>query len=189
MKRWFYIMAFGLFSLAVFAQAPQQAPQGGRGNRARQQAGAAQQPTFQVAPERQKQFEEMQLKRIAFFTKEIGLTPEEAQSFWPVYNEITFKRWRINHELSRLLRPVRENSNRTIDYEKINKRILQLREENADLDRQCYEKMSAILGQEKLFKYYLAEDVFTRDILNNFERPANPQPANPQPVKPAPQNQ
>lgn len=178
-------MAFGLLSLAVFAQAPQQTPQGGRGNRGRQQAVAPQQPSsFQVAPERQKQFEEMQLKRIAFFTKEIGLTPEEAQSFWPVYNEITLKRWRINHELRRLLRPVRENTGRTVDYEKINKRILQLREENASLDRQCYEKMGAILGQEKLFKYYLAEDVFTRDILNNFERPDRPQP-----TKPAQQNQ
>lgn len=175
-------MAFGLVSLAVFAQTPRPSNQESRANRNRQAQTAADQPRPAANPERQKQFEEMQLKRIAFFTKEIGLTPDEAQLFWPVYNDITLKRWRINHELRRCLRPARANADsKPVDYEKINKRILQLREENAALDRQCYEKMSAILGQEKLFKYYLAEDVFTRDILNNFERPAQPQQPKEQP--------
>jgi hypothetical protein len=35
--------------------------------------------------ERQKRFEDMKAKRAAFFTERIGLTPEEAEKFWPVY--------------------------------------------------------------------------------------------------------
>lgn len=30
--------------------------------------------------------EEIKSQKIAFFTNKIGLTPEEAQVFWPIYN-------------------------------------------------------------------------------------------------------
>ena len=32
--------------------------------------------------------EKMQSSKIAFLTMEIGLTPAEAQNFWPIYNTI-----------------------------------------------------------------------------------------------------
>ena len=31
--------------------------------------------------------DEIQSQKIAFFTQELDLTPQEAQAFWPVYNE------------------------------------------------------------------------------------------------------
>ena len=33
--------------------------------------------------------EKMMAEKIAFLTLEVGLTPEEAQAFWPVYNQIS----------------------------------------------------------------------------------------------------
>ena len=35
--------------------------------------------------------EKIQSEKIAFLTTEIGLTPEEAQAFWPVYNQALIK--------------------------------------------------------------------------------------------------
>ena len=32
--------------------------------------------------------ERMMSEKIAFFTTEIGISPEEGQAFWPVYNEV-----------------------------------------------------------------------------------------------------
>ena len=33
--------------------------------------------------------EKMQSVKIAFLTTEIGLTPTEAQNFWPIYNSVS----------------------------------------------------------------------------------------------------
>jgi hypothetical protein len=119
---------------------------------------------------RQNQWEEMQLKKIAYFTDKIGLTPEEAQSFWPIVNDIQYRSFAINHEMMRLIRiPRQERENKEIDYEKINTRMAELRQQQADLDKERYIKLKAILSPEKLYKYYLAEEGFSRELLRSFD--------------------
>lgn len=119
---------------------------------------------------RQNQWEEMQLKKIAYFTDKIGLTPEEAQSFWPIVNDIQYRSFAINHEMMRLIRiPRQEREKKEIDYEKINTRMAELRQQQADLDKERYIKLKAILSPEKLYKYYLAEEGFSRELLRSFD--------------------
>ena len=42
--------------------------------------------------------EKIQSEKIAFLTLEIGLTPQEAQVFWPVYNEINEEKDKAMYE-------------------------------------------------------------------------------------------
>lgn len=44
--------------------------------------------------------EAIMAEKIAYFTKELQLTPEEAQQFWPVYNQL----WNKKKELHRICR-------------------------------------------------------------------------------------
>lgn len=44
--------------------------------------------------------EAIMAEKIAYFTKELQLTPEEAQQFWPVYNQL----WDKKKELHRICR-------------------------------------------------------------------------------------
>ncbi|MCK5170615.1 MAG: hypothetical protein KAQ75_12115, partial [Bacteroidales bacterium] len=39
--------------------------------------------------------QEIKSQKIAFFTDKIGLTPEEAQIFWPIYNDYWAKKNKI----------------------------------------------------------------------------------------------
>ncbi len=48
----------------------------------------AQQPNRPDDKQRKDWMEKIQNERIAFFTKELDLTTEEAQAFWPVYNDV-----------------------------------------------------------------------------------------------------
>ena len=46
----------------------------------------------------------MMSEKIAFFTTEIGITPEEGQAFWPVYNQVNkekklTKKWQKEEDL------------------------------------------------------------------------------------------
>lgn len=120
--------------------------------------------------ERQKQWEEMRLKRIAYFTDKIGLTTQEAQLFWPIVNDIQDRSFTLNHEMMRLIRiPRQERENKETDYEKINVRMAEIRQQQADLDKERYIKLKAILSPEKLYKYYLAEEGFSRELLRSFD--------------------
>ncbi|MDD2559988.1 MAG: hypothetical protein PHE04_04895 [Bacteroidales bacterium] len=120
--------------------------------------------------ERQKQWEEMRLKRIAYFTDKIGLTSEEAQLFWPIVNDIQDRSFALNREMMRLIRiPRQERENKETDYEKINTRMAEIRQQQSDLDKERYIKLKAILSPEKLYKYYLAEEGFSRELLRSFD--------------------
>ena len=66
MKQILSVAACLLMAVPLFAQ-----PQGGR-------------PSEE---QRKKEFERIQAEKIAFITQELDLTPEEAQVFWPVYNQ------------------------------------------------------------------------------------------------------
>ena len=66
MKRFIALAACLLLAGALFAQ-----PQGNK-------------PSEE---QRKKEFERIQSEKIAFITQELDLSPEEAQVFWPVYNQ------------------------------------------------------------------------------------------------------
>lgn len=119
--------------------------------------------------ERQQQWEEMRLKKIAYFTDKIGLTTEEAQWFWPIVNDIQNRSFALNHELMRLTRTSRQDKGKEIDYEKITARMMEIRLQQAELDKERYEKLKVVLSPEKLFKYYIAEEGFSRELLRSFD--------------------
>ena len=45
----------------------------------------------QMKPLSEEKRKEFEAQKIAFFTQEMELTPEEAAKFWPLYNEIQLK--------------------------------------------------------------------------------------------------
>ena len=48
------------------------------------------------AEQRQQEFAEMKVRLVAYYTAEIGLTPEEAELFWPIFDRLQKSRWKIN---------------------------------------------------------------------------------------------
>lgn len=120
--------------------------------------------------ERQQQWEDIRVKKIAYFTEKVKLTPEEAQLFWPIVNDIQNRSFTIKREMMHLMRISRqEKEKQEIDYEKTNTRMAELRQQQADLDKERYIKLKDILSPEKLYKYYLAEDGFSRELLRSFD--------------------
>jgi hypothetical protein len=48
--------------------------------------------------------EQLESQKVAFITKQLSLTIEEAQRFWPVYNEFQQKKEEINRNKRQLLK-------------------------------------------------------------------------------------
>lgn len=114
--------------------------------------------------ERYRQFES---QRIAFITRELSLTPDEAQAFWPVYNEYNEKRNQlmIRHRSQR----TNENKLDELSDEQLHELAdadISNMEEMTALRRQYHQKFKEILPIKKVVKLYAAERDFNRHLFN-----------------------
>ena len=107
----------------------------------------------------------MMSEKIAFLTTEIGLTPEEGQTFWPVYNQIsqekdaamreTFRMYKKLEEAIEAGRPEKELKVLLDEY-------LKAQDKSRNIEKGANEKLSKVLSVEKIAKLYIAEEHFRR---------------------------
>ncbi len=127
--------------------------------------------------ERKQAFAEMKLRLMAYYTAEVGMTGEEAEAFWPIYDKFQKQRWVLNHERHKLMRNHRETKHNdgkatkkgnkkqeSINYEEANAKLLQLKHQEADLMDEFHKEMSTVLSPEKMYMFYCAEEEFTRQM-------------------------
>lgn len=123
--------------------------------------------------------ERMQSVKIAFLTNEIGLTPTEAQSFWPIYNA-------VNEELDKavystfssymeLEKALNENKSEK-EISKCLDRYLEALGSQDEIRRESVEKYKKILPETKVAKIFVAEEKFRRQNIRTLQRtPVRPQ--------------
>ena len=102
---------------------------------------------------------------------EIGLTPQEAQVFWPVYNEVNEKRDQAMHEV---IGSYWELS-KAIDAGKPEKEIktlldryLAAQEKQREIDNDAADKYKKVLSTEKVAKLYIGEEKFRRQHIRKL---------------------
>jgi len=125
--------------------------------------------------DRRKQIE---AQKIAFITTELNLTPEEAQVFWPVYNQAQGEQ----KELRKKQREMRESKVKEGEPEKttdtmsdseLNAMMDQmLAHEQAELDikKKYHKKYKEILPVKKVAKLYQTERKFKRKLMSDIRR-------------------
>ncbi len=119
--------------------------------------------------ERQKEFE---ARRIAFITERVGLTPQEAQNFWPVYNEYMKKK----REMNRQHRMRQDDKN--IDYDALSEEELQKMalaeierlESMLEFRKDYHDKFLEVLPVKKVVMLYEAEKEFKRILLRDLRK-------------------
>ncbi|GAA3930890.1 hypothetical protein [Hymenobacter algoricola] len=113
---------------------------------------------------RQARLSQLENAKIAYLTDKISLTQDQAQKFWPVYNEFTDKRRDINKRL-RLLRI--DNADGLTDQQ-IKDNLTQglaLRQNEVTLEKEYFEKFQKVLSIRQVGRLFLAERQFTKEVL------------------------
>ncbi len=115
--------------------------------------------------------EKLESQRVAFITNELDLSVEEAQIFWPVYNEYMEKRneMMIKHRTERSTMENPEKLNEEELREIANAEIENMEEMTA-LRRQYHDRFMEILPVSKVVKLYKAERDFNRNLLRESRR-------------------
>ncbi len=125
--------------------------------------------------------ERIEAQRVAFITEKLKLTPDEAQRFWPVYNEYRQKRMKIEQRKTAIIRSYTSAGNGFTDQkaEKIADEYVGLGKEQADLLVEYNEKFKKVLSPRKVLELYKAEKQFTTYLLRQIrdrQRRENPPP-------------
>ncbi len=120
--------------------------------------------------ENRDRWERYRTEKISFLTTSLDLTPEEAQKFWPVYNQMEKEKSETQmkrHELERKLRDGGESLS--------DKKIIQLTrdfvgtmKEEGDIDIKYNEEFLKILPPKKVLKLYNAEGEFRMYMIRKF---------------------
>ena len=111
-------------------------------------------------------------KKIAFITEQLDLTPEEAEKFWPLYNEFENKRNEVTHDLFKRFERGAEKPETITDAEadKIIRQRHQEEQSLLDLKEEYYEKYLNVLSSSQVLKLFEAEDNFRRMLMAKMGR-------------------
>lgn len=122
--------------------------------------------------------ERMQSEKIAFLTMEIGLTPDEAQKFWPIYNQVSEELDKAMHETFASYMELEKALNENKADKEISKcleRYLDALESQDEIRNDSVEKYKKILPDKKVAKIFVAEEKFRRQHIRNLHHGPRPQ--------------
>jgi Spy/CpxP family protein refolding chaperone len=114
--------------------------------------------------------------KIAFITSRLTLTQDQAQRFWPLYNEFVAKRRELNRS-ARLLR--RDADNPSLSDAQLRDYFTQdfaLRQQQLTLEKDYFEKAQKVLSLRQLAQLYQAERDFTKEVLKRVAGQGAPTP-------------
>ena len=104
--------------------------------------------------------------RAEVFTRVLNLTPEEAQNFWPVYNEFSDKREQAQQEL----KPAKQLDQMSdAEVEEQIKRHFEMKQRDIDLEREAYQKLRKVLPLRKIAKLPMAEREFRESLVKKLQ--------------------
>lgn len=128
---------------------------------------SAQQQKDADSQQRKAKFEQFCQFRRDYMQKQIGLTDQEAQQFFTLYEELEAKKWKIDKEARDFARRVARSKSAVSDteYEKAAQALLEKDEKMAQLDREYYDKFKSFLSSEQLFKFKNAQMKFPRAMM------------------------
>ena len=109
--------------------------------------------------------------KIAFITNRVALTQDQAQKFWPVYNEFSDRRRELNRN-GRLLR--RDVTDGMTDQQ-IRENFTQsfaMRQQELNLEKEYFDKFQKVISLRQVAQLFQAERDFTKEVIKRVaDRP------------------
>jgi len=98
-----------------------------------------------------KKLQDIEALKVAFISKELNLTPEEAQKFWPVYNQYS------------------KEMNATLQ-DKDNPDIIERDEKVLNIRKRYRDQFTKLLGPDRMNRMFSAETNFRKLLIRALQR-------------------
>jgi len=122
----------------------------------------------------QQKRERIEAMKIGYITEKLTLTTNEAQKFWPVYNEFQAKQEKIKKSWRQFetgqIKPEELNDEQ---LNEVMKAKIDSKIEEAKLEKEYHQKFIDVLGIKKVAAFYQAEAGFKRELLQQLKKGPN----------------
>jgi Spy/CpxP family protein refolding chaperone len=108
--------------------------------------------------------------RIAYISDKLGLTPEQAEKFWPVYREFSDKRRDIRQEFVESRKEIKQDNPDQAKQEELVKLGLALKQRELDLEKIYSERLLKVITAQQMLNLRRAEGDFQRIILEQIQQ-------------------
>ena len=108
--------------------------------------------------------------RIALITDRLGLSPSQAERFWPLYNEFSSQKREIRSEVS----AARKNMDPQNITDQQSERLMDLqfdaKQKELNLEKEYAGRLREVISSQQMFSLRKAEDDFKRMLLQRIEQ-------------------
>ncbi|MFC4874260.1 Spy/CpxP family protein refolding chaperone [Negadavirga shengliensis] len=119
--------------------------------------------------------EKLEAARVAFITNRLSLSPEQAEKFWPVYNQHHETRRKLMHQMHDLARSAADSLTDS-QAQNLIKRQFEIKEQLLEEEKRLMDKVSSMLTPVHAYKLTEANREFTRQLYR-MQRRGGPPPA------------
>jgi hypothetical protein len=120
--------------------------------------------------------EKIDAARAAYLTDKMNLTQEQAQKFWPLYNEYDAKRQELRHKG----KPFKGKDLETLTDAQLKEQLnlmFATRQKELNLDKDYADKFQKVISVRQLAAMYKGEREFMKVLLKKLnDHPAGPNP-------------
>lgn len=113
--------------------------------------------------------EKLDAARVAFITNRLSLTPDQAEKFWPLYNQYNEKRLALmkkNHEINKSA----EGSLSDAKASELMTERFKVQEDLLKLEKSFMEEVTSAISPSQAFKLSIANRDFTRQLYQMQQR-------------------
>ncbi|MFC3199001.1 hypothetical protein ACFOET_15360 [Parapedobacter deserti] len=123
---------------------------------------------------RAQRFERIEAEKIAFITKELNLTPSEAQRFFPVYNQYYKDISKLKHERynKRMQGPPQNLKSQKLQGNSLNPTntdVLAFDAKELEVKKTYRKRFAEIVGQARASRFFEVEEEFRNYLLRELQ--------------------
>ena len=116
------------------------------------------------AGRRSQRLGQLENAKIAFITNRVSLTQDQAQKFWPLYNEFSDRRRELNRNGRLLRRDITEGMTDQQLRESFTQSF-NTRQQELNLEKDYFEKFQKVISLRQVVQLFQAERDFTKEVI------------------------
>lgn len=129
---------------------------------------------YSLSAQQQNRFERIKALKTAHITNHVGLTSNEAEKFWPIYNKYEKDLHLLKVvERREILRKLKDEGGLEAlsepEAKALKNNILSLRNEIFTKEQEKFLALDKVLSSKKIIKLYAAEESFKNELLRLFK--------------------
>lgn len=108
--------------------------------------------------------------RIAYLTDKLGLTPEQAEKFWPIYREFAQERIKARQELKEMRKSIDPNNPDPKKQQDMIDLALKVKQRELDLEKDYSGRLLKVISAQQVLNLRKAEQEFRAILINQLQQ-------------------